>query len=97
MSTDLYIYYRVRADDAARFVPKVMAMQKELQRSYGVGTDLKRRPLAQDGLHTWMEIYLATPDGFEQQIDAAVAAHDLGADIEGKRHVEQFVDAASCA
>lgn len=96
MSTDLYIYYRVRADRAISFVPKVTAMQSDLQQRHGIGTGLKRRPQAQDGFHTWMEIYLQTPDGFEQQIDAAVAVHDLAVMIEGKRHVEHFVDVTSC-
>ncbi|MDQ7968633.1 MAG: DUF4936 family protein [Oxalicibacterium faecigallinarum] len=97
MSTDLYIYYRVREENAAHFLSKAIGMQKALQHTHGIQASLKRRPHAEDGWHTWMEIYLATPADFEQAIAAAVTTHGLASAIEGRRHVEHFVDATSCA
>lgn len=97
MPTDLYIYYRVPEANAGILLEKVGVLQREVWQRHGIAAALKRRPLAHEGMQTWMEIYLATEDGFEAHLDAAVAEHGLGALIEGKRHVEQFVDVAPCA
>jgi len=84
---DLYVYYKVRAADAADLAPRVRAMQAGL----GAG-QLKRRPEEQDGVQTWMEVYPAAPDGFLDRLGAAVAAAGLSARIEGPRHTEVFTD-----
>lgn len=94
---DLYVYYRVRASDADAFQKKAVAMQSELQRRGTVNAALKRRPDIQDGMHTWMEVYLATTPDFEAQLVQAVNANGLPAFIQGPRHTEQFVDLSSCA
>jgi len=94
--TDLYVYYRVRRDDAARLQAAALAMQASLSHEHGVAAALKRRPEAKDGLHTWMEVYLATPDGFAAHLDHAAHTH-LAALIEGKRHMEVFLDCSACA
>ena len=94
---DLYIYYRVQASHADAFQQKATAMQRELQRQGAINTALKRRPETQDGMHTWMEVYLATPPDFEARLTQAVAVSGLNAFIEGQRHTEQFVDLSSCA
>jgi hypothetical protein len=97
ITMDLYIYYRVRASDADAFQQKAAAMQRELQRHGAVATALKRRPDAQDGMHTWMEVYLAATPDFEPRLAEAVTASGLQTFIEGQRHTEQFVDLSSCA
>jgi hypothetical protein len=97
ITMDLYIYYRVRASDADAFQQKAAAMQSGLQRRGMVSAALKRRPEAQDGMHTWMEVYLATTPDFEERLAQAVIANGLSGFIQGSRHTEQFVDLSSCA
>ena len=94
---DLYVYYRVQVVDAALFLTKVTEMQDNLTREYGVRTALKRRPEEQDGLHTWMEVYLEVAEGFEAKLEHVVASSELPAMIAGKRHVEHFLDLTLCA
>lgn len=94
---DMYVYYRVAASRADALQAQVGAMQAGLLRQYGVGGGLKRRPAEKDGQHTWMEIYLALPDGFDAIIERAVSQAELAALIEGERHVEYFVDVFPCA
>src|SRR5690606_32302974 len=69
MNQDLYIYYRVRAEDAQRFQPQAAALQRRIAQGYDIATALKRRPDTKDGLHTWMEVYLNVPQGFESTIE----------------------------
>ncbi|HEY0064844.1 MAG TPA: DUF4936 family protein [Telluria sp.] len=90
---DLYIYYRVRDEHAAQLAPRVRAMQAAM----GTAGQLKRRPGSSDGLQTWMEIYSATPAGFEAAL--ALAVHDAGIApwIAGERHTEVFTDLDPCA
>jgi Domain of unknown function (DUF4936) len=94
---DLYIYYRVRVADTDVFRAKVAAMQDNLARQYGIRTALKRRPAEQDGMHTWMEVYLGVAEDFETKLEQTVAASQLPAFIAGNRHVEQFLDLSLCA
>jgi hypothetical protein len=72
-------------------------MQKAIAEKYGVVTALKRRPEEKDGRHTWMEVYLAVPDGFDAVLERAVAQADLPALIDGQRHTEIFLDCSLCA
>jgi hypothetical protein len=92
---DLYIYYRVSAADADIFQQKAMAMQRQLPGAASAA--LKRRPDIQDGMHTWMEVYLAVTPDFEARLAQAVTANELPSFIRGPRHTEQFVDLSSCA
>ncbi len=94
---DLYVYYRVQAADTAVFLTKITQLQDNLAREYGVRTALKRRPEEQDGLHTWMEVYLEVAEGFEAKLEQAVATTALPSMIVGKRHVEYFLDLTLCA
>ncbi|MDL2355792.1 MAG: DUF4936 family protein [Pseudomonadota bacterium] len=89
---DLYIYYQVREQDAAALAARVRAMQARL----GAG-QLKRRPHATDGLQTWMEIYPATPGGFDAALAAAVHHAALAELTAGARHTEIFTDLPTCA
>lgn len=94
---ELYIYYRAASADAQRLVSRVMDMQAQLMNLYRVQASLKRRPNEESGTYTWMEVYLAVPEGFEAILQQAVHKADLPALIHGSRHVERFMDSASCA
>lgn len=94
---DLYIYYRVRNEDAAALQVRVSGMQHRLAVDCGVAGSLKRRPEEKDGLQTWMEVYQDVPDGFETSLDAAVARSALPDLIDGPRHIEHFMDIPACA
>lgn len=97
MQTDLYIYYRVPVSQAVQFAEKALTFQQRLAQEHDVVTALKRRPEAQDGMHTWMEIYLATDDHFAGILEQALTASDLPALIVGARHTEHFMDITACA
>jgi len=97
MTRDLYIYYRVRCENAGLLFEKVGAMHRSILREYGIVSGLKRRPEEKDGWHTWMEVYLAIPDGFEANLERAVARAGLTALIDGQRNSEQFLDYSTCA
>jgi hypothetical protein len=94
---DLYIYYRVRHEDAAALQVRVSAMQQRLAVECGVTGGLKRRPEEKDGRQTWMEVYQAVPDGFETRLDAAVVRSALADLIDGPRRTEHFMDIPACA
>jgi hypothetical protein len=94
---DLYIYYRVRCEDAQSLQAKVVAMQRGISEQSGIATALKRRPEEKDGQHTWMEVYSAVPQGFEATIERAFAQAGLDAMIAGPRHTEYFLDCSECA
>jgi hypothetical protein len=94
---DLYIYYRVPVCNAAVFLTKVAQMQDELARLHGVCHALKRRPNEQDGMHTWMEVYLDVAEDFAATLELAVIDHQLPSLISGARHMEQFLDLSLCA
>ena len=95
--TDLYIYYRVPDSYAAQLAPRVQAMQARLKAEQGVAGQLKRRPGSNEGVQTWMEIYLATNAGFDAALAAAVREAALSEQIDGKRHTEVFMDVDTCA
>lgn len=94
---DLYIYYRVRSVQADTLQQQVGRMQAALSREHKVATELKRRPEEQDGYHTWMEVYLDTPEQFESALQQQVTAAGLTALIDGPRHTERFLDVSPCA
>lgn len=94
---DLYIYYRVRSENAPELKTRVADMQRQLVADHGVAGALKRRPHEKDGLQTWMEVYEAVPAGFEASLDHAVARAGLAGLTDGPRHTEHFVDITACA
>jgi hypothetical protein len=94
---DLYIYYRVRQDNAELLRERVLYMQQQLHMKYGVVTELKRRPEQKAGYHTWMEVYLNTPANFERALQQACDAAELGHLIVDDRHIEYFVGVSACA
>lgn len=93
---ELYVYYRAADADAPRIKKRVLAMQAKLIDQHGVQAALKRRPQEEAGMHTWMEIYTSVPDGFTSALEQAVHDANLPALIHGSRHIERFVDSASC-
>lgn len=96
-SLDLYVYYRVRDDDASALLARVTALQQSLARECGIVTGLKRRPESRDGRQTWMEVYLSVPPGFEAKLEQALSSQGLSSLIDGARHTEHFVDIPPCA
>ena len=93
---DLYVYYKVRIEDAARLAPRVRAMQERLA-CMGSSCQLKRRPEARDGLQTWMEVYPAAFEGFAATIEQAADQAGVLEFIQGPRRSEAFMDLPSCA
>jgi hypothetical protein len=93
---DLYVYYRVRDEDADTLLPQVRALQAELAGAHGVAPQLKRRPASADGVHTWMEIYPGVSadraDAFTHALADAVALSGLPPLLVGPRHIEVFTD-----
>jgi hypothetical protein len=101
---DLYVYYKVREQDARALEPRVRAMQAALAAQYGAGLQLKpqlkRRPdnpETRDGLQTWMEVYPSTTDAFAAALAAAARDAGLDALIAGPRRAEVFMDLTPCA
>lgn len=94
---ELYVYYRALGTQAEALTTRVLAMQAQLSQQYGVEASLKRRPREEAGMHTWMEVYRSAPDGFDGTLQQAAQDADLSCLIHGERHVEHFLDIASCA
>ena len=94
---DLYVYYKVREQDAAALEPRIRALQAALAHAHGVAPQLKRRPGMRDGLQTWMEVYPATTDAFGAALDAAAQQAGLDGLIAGPRRAEVFMDLTPCA
>ncbi|MFC5462895.1 DUF4936 family protein [Massilia niabensis] len=91
---DLYVYYKVRDEDAARLEPLVRRLQAGLADG---AAQLKRRPGSRDGLQTWMEVYPDVNEAFAPALEAA--ALDAGVDtlVAGPRRAEVFVELTPCA
>lgn len=97
MKTDLYIYYRVHPDNAALLREQIIALQASLAASWLIAAALKRRPALQDGFQTWMEIYTGVPPDFLPALAQELEHSRATGLIEGRRHVETFVDVGLCA
>lgn len=94
---ELYVYYRVKSENATLVQVRANTMQAQLARTQGIASFLKRRPDQKDGCHTWMEVYPAVPSGFEERLQSAVKEAGLMELIEGERHMEIFEDRSACA
>jgi hypothetical protein len=90
---DLYVYYKVREQDAAALAPRVRALQAGI----GVPAQLKRRPGVRDGLQTWMEVYPGVDDAFPARLDDAARGAGIAGLIDGPRRAEIFMDLPTCA
>jgi hypothetical protein len=91
---DIFVYYRVYPEHTETCQIAVLAMQKQLESSHAIQTDLKYRVDQSDkNQHpTWMEIYSHVPEGFITILEQAVIAAKVDAYIEGERHIEVFED-----
>lgn len=91
---DLYVYYKVRLEDADSLAPRVRAMQMRLTdaRAGSAKPLLQRRPESRDGLQTWMEVYPGVDQAFGARLEQAVLEAGLGASIQGPRRSEVFID-----
>jgi hypothetical protein len=96
MKTDLYIYYRVRCENAQQLQQRASAMQAYILSKDGIVAELKRRPAQKDGLHTWMEVYRDVPEGFDMMLEDALTRAELTPLIEGERNTEYFLDCSLC-
>ena len=94
---ELFVYYRVRFDDAPALVEAVRRLHEALREVQpGLRARLLRRPEPHDGHDTWMEAY-ACDTGITADLEAAIAARagDLLTMIAGPRHTEAFIACAS--
>jgi hypothetical protein len=92
---DLYVYYKVRDENAERLAPLVCSLQaRVIQPGHA---RLLRRPESRDGLQTWMEVYPDVPVDFAAGLEKAAAAAGLDGLVEGPRHVEVFTEIPPCA
>ncbi|MGI4845701.1 MAG: DUF4936 family protein [Janthinobacterium lividum] len=91
---DLYVYYKVRIEDARELAPRVRAMQLRLTgaRDEHGGALLQRRPDVRDGLQTWMEVYPGVDDAFGARLEQAAADAGIAGLIQGARRSEVFID-----
>jgi hypothetical protein len=89
---DLYVYYKVREQDAAALAPRVRAMQAALMLPNQAPHQLKRRPDGKDGLQTWMEVYPGVPERFASELEQAATQAGLDTFISGPRRAEVLVD-----
>ena len=92
---DLYVYYKVRDEHAARLAPLVCALQARLLQPGAAR--LLRRPHSQDGLQTWMEVYPDVPESFAASLEAAASTAGFGNLVHGPRRVEVFMEFPPCA
>lgn len=95
---ELFVYYRVRADDAEAALVLVRGLQAALMaRHPGLVARLLRRPEETLGLQTWMETYAMAGSGIEPALQAAIDAQagTLTPLLDGPRHTEVFVACAS--
>ena len=89
----LYVYYKAPVEAGAELERRVLQMQAGL----AVPASLCRRPHAQDGMLTWLEVYPAATEGFESRLKLAVLEAGLAELLHGERHAEYFVEVAPCA
>jgi quinol monooxygenase YgiN len=94
---ELFVYYRVRSDNAAAAHAAVQRLQAQLRHDDPhLSARLLRRPEEENGLQTWMEIY-ADEAGITEAMQARIeaSAHALLPFIDGSRHTEVFIACAS--
>ncbi|GEM_PF-1313409 len=92
----VFIYYKAPVAREAEVRQAASRLLAAVHDTTGIaGELLKRSDLshnAQDGLHTWMEIYrsVAAPDEFLRVLNGTAACTALCALITGPRHCERF-------
>ncbi len=95
---ELYVYYRVAAEDGARLEAAVHLLHTRLERDVtGLHARLLVRPDTVDGEQTWMETYSFDPQpgavgidpALQTRIDAEAGA--LSPLLRSPRHTEVFI------
>lgn len=94
---DCYIYFKTMSSQETEVISEEQLLQTHMQQQTGIAHDLQRRPSAQDGLHTWMEVHRQVSPDFEQQLARAYAQTRLSELLQGERHMEYFMDVRLCA
>lgn len=93
---ELFVYYRVRSNKAAAARAAVLRLHAQLRCDHPqLSARLLRRPDEENGLQTWMEIYMAElgiTDDIQARIEAG--AHALLPLLAGPRHTEVFIPCA---
>ena len=89
---DRYIYYRALVAQATEVQQRVLAMQQQLLLQTRVRCELKRRPVAEGELHTWMEVYHGIAVGFDAALRQAEQQQALATLIVGARHTDDFLN-----
>ena len=94
---DIYLYYTIRESDAAIAQARVRTVFQYLVDAYRISAAVKRRQQSNNGLQTWMEIYVGVPSAFDRVIEQAAAEHGLAELAQAGRHIEYFEDLPACA
>ncbi len=96
---DCYVYYKTAQAQELQIVQQVKMIREHLNTRLNMDlhTNLRRRPAAENGLVTWMEIYHDVTHAFEVALADAVNQTEIMSLIQGQRHAEYFEDAMSCA
>ena len=94
---DCYIYYRAASRHQQQVATLAGELLLQLAQKTGAVTELKRRPETENDMQTWMEVYRNIPADFETQMEAAFQQTAMVSLIDGKRHLEYFMDVAPCA
>lgn len=100
---ELFIYYRVRSDQAVAALAAARSFQARLGEAFPeLRMRLLQRPEATDGCQTWMETYatdpMNAPQGITPPLEAAIeslAQAALLPYLVGPRHTEAFIACAS--
>jgi hypothetical protein len=96
---DCYVYYKAAQEHELKIVQQVKMIQEYLNTRMKVDlhSNLQRRPEAENGVVTWMEIYRDVPHAFATILADVVHQYEIMSLIQGQRHAEYFEDAISCA
>ncbi|MCH8618586.1 DUF4936 family protein [Undibacterium sp. TS12] len=94
---DCYIYFKASSSHESAILEQEQLLLSFML-EYGLSKHrLQKRPQAQDGMQTWMEIHRELAPGFEQALARAYAQTRLAELQSGERHIEYFMDAKLCA
>jgi hypothetical protein len=93
---DCYVYYKSAQELESQVVLQVELLQKHLNAQMMIDGRLQRRPGAEKGIITWMEIYRDVASLFDTSLEKALNQTELMSLIQGERHAEYFEDAFSC-
>ena len=94
---DCYVYYKTAQEHEQHVIRQTTIMHETLTTHIKIGLHLQRRPVACNGVITWMEIYRHIPVSFDAILAHIVSQTELMSLIQGERHIEYFEDAISCA